>query len=387
MAIEKRKNKSGLTYRAYWRNPWTGKIEKGPARETLREARRDDSEIKHNLEYNPDYFRPDDLPAPGHVHTLGHLSTLYLARPDLAPSTRKMDFYHFKTVSPSIGHIPANALTKDDLKEFEKMQRDAGIKQNTIQRRISVVRAIINWAVEQGLIQENPVAGYRCKRGADEKLPPPSPAETRALIDAAPPHLMRAITLSYYFGVRVGESELLQLKWADFDPDRRRFRVWSAQKNKNQPWRDIDVVDSLYGMLLRWYEADQAAGLTHLVTYRGKPIKSIKTAWKTCKEKAGITRRIRPYDLRHAFATEAIANEADLKAVADLMGHATTSMIHRHYQHVVDKQKRKVVESVPDVLKDLQDDEIESAPSGVQPRGTKQDFSGYISYPAKIYFQ
>jgi len=90
--------------------------------------------------------------------------------------------------------------------------------------------------------------------------------------------------------------------------------------------------------------------IAYIISYKGQPIQSIKTAWKGCKERAGISRRIRLYDLRHAFATETIAAGADVKAVSDIMGHSTTAMIHRHYQHVVDEQKRKVVASVPDKI-------------------------------------
>ena len=153
------------------------------------------------------------------------------------------------------------------------------------------------------------------------------------------------------------------------------MRVWSAKKNKAIPWRDIDVVDSLFSLMLSWREEDAAKGIAYLVSYKGAAIKSIRSSWHRCMKGAGITRRIRPYDLRHAFATEAIAAGADLKAVADRMGHADTSMIHRHYQHVVDEQKRKVVESIPDIL------------SGIQQRDTKRSFSGDFLYPDKILFQ
>jgi len=109
--------------------------------------------------------------------------------------------------------------------------------------------------------------------------------------------------------------------------------------------------------------------------FRAGHQQSIKTAWKGCKKRAGIVRWIRLYDLRHAFATEIIAAGADVKAVSDIMGHSTTAMIHRHYQHVLDEQKRKVVEAVPDIL------------SGIQQRDTKQALSGHFSYPDKIVLQ
>lgn len=387
MAVEKRKYSNRTTYRAYWRNPWTGKIEKGLSRETLKEARKDDAEIKIKLEYEPEYFLPDGVQPSENGPTLYHLSQIYLARTDLAQSTRKCDFYHFKSIAPALGSIPAKGITREDLKDFEAKQRESGVKQGTVQRRISIIRAILNWAVDSGLIDDNPVQGYRCKRGETLKIPPPSPAEIKAMLAAAPPHLKRVILLGYYLGVRVGQSELLSLQWADYDHERKRIRVWSAKKNKDRPWRDVDISPIFQPVIEAWFAQDSAAGLTHLVTFEGEPIQSIKRTWKTMmknladpKQDGGpkITRRIRPYDLRHAFATEAIAAGADIKAVSDLMGHSSTAMIHRHYQHVVDEQKKKVVQSIPDVLDGVQ--------VGVQTGGTKQVLSGCFSYPDKYYF-
>jgi integrase len=78
-------------------------------------------------------------------------------------------------------------------------------------------------------------------------------------------------------------------------------------------------------------------------------VQSIKTSWNKTLKRAGITRRIRPYDLRHAFATEAIAAGVDVGTVSKLMGHTTPTMVLKHYQHVLDQQKRAAVETLPEV--------------------------------------
>lgn len=63
-----------------------------------------------------------------------------------------------------------------------------------------------------------------------------------------------------------------------------------------------------------------------------------------------ITRRIRPYDLRHTFATELIAAGTDIGTVAKLMGHSTPTMLLKHYQYVMDTQKRNAIEALPELL-------------------------------------
>lgn len=79
-------------------------------------------------------------------------------------------------------------------------------------------------------------------------------------------------------------------------------------------------------VLAAWRDEDMKADIQHVIHYKGKPIASIKTAWISTLHKAGITRRIRPYDLRHAFATELIAAGVDIGTVAKLMGHSTPTI-------------------------------------------------------------
>ncbi len=89
--------------------------------------------------------------------------------------------------------------------------------------------------------------------------------------------------------------------------------------------------------------------MAYLIHHNGKPVQKIKTAWLSALRRAGITRRIRPYDLRHAFATELIAGGVDIGTVANLMGHSSPTMILNHYQYVMDGQKRAAVEALPNL--------------------------------------
>lgn len=120
---------------------------------------------------------------------------------------------------------------------------------------------------------------------------------------AASNHLQRALLLSVSLGVRVGESELLSMRWEDVDLKRGVVRVWSADKNPNKPYCDVPIRTDLMFAIEQWKIEDAGLSPETIVHYKGSPVKSIRTTWKTCKRDAGITRRLRPYDLRHAFAT------------------------------------------------------------------------------------
>ncbi|HXN20741.1 MAG TPA: site-specific integrase [Candidatus Binatus sp.] len=74
-----------------------------------------------------------------------------------------------------------------------------------------------------------------------------------------------------------------------------------------------------------------------------RPIGSVKKAHRAAVTRAKITRRFRLYDLRHTFATRAVASGADLPTLSSLLGHASILMTMR-YVHPAAEQKRLAME-------------------------------------------
>ena len=103
-------------------------------------------------------------------------------------------------------------------------------------------------------------------------------------------------------------------------------------------------------LLQSWKDEDFAKGINFVITWNSKPIISANRSWKTALKKSGITRRIVPYSLRHAFATYSIQGGAKLKSVAKLMGHRDETMLLKTYQHSIDGQDREAIEALPDML-------------------------------------
>jgi len=376
MAIEKSKRKSGTVYRAYWRNPFTGKVERGPW-SSKANAERQDDEVKFRLKYERESFKPAEPEKPISDLTVADVLYVYFTKAEMTESTRKNSLYHIKPITASIGKVPVMGLTRKHLKGFEAAQCEAGLKQNTIQRRISLLRAALNYAEDQEIIPENPVPRYRCKYGQDAKIKPPTPHEAALLYRHAPEHIKRVILIGYQLGVRIGRSELFKMQWKDVDIENRRVCVEASLKRKEEPWRYVNINSALLPLLKTWKKKDELLEIPWVIHWNGQPIKfSIRTAWHTTLRKAGITRRIRPYDLRHAFATYALEAGADAKATAELMGHSSMAMIHRHYQHVLNRQKASAVELLPQI--EIGDDELKN---GIQIRDTKQPNSAHFLYP------
>ncbi len=66
-----------------------------------------------------------------------------------------------------------------------------------------------------------------------------------------------------------------------------------------------------------------------------------------CLEKAGITQHMRPYEPRQGIA---IAAGVDYGTVAALMGHISLMMVLKHYQHVKNALKVRIMEQMPHIV-------------------------------------
>lgn len=266
------------------------------------------------------------------------------------PVTIRQSRYHASHIVSAFGNRMASQLQRQDILNFCEAQQLRGIAQITANRRIGILRAALNWGVQNGLLAENPLRDLRLPRARVRRIAPPTAAEARAILQAAAPHVQRVVIIGLCAGPRIGPCELFRLKWTEVDTENAMMRMPSAHKNQLEDGRDIPIRTAILPLMKKWKEHDQDRGIAYVISWGGKPVRTICRAWQAALRRAGIVRRIRPYDLRHGFATYALAGGADIGSVATLMGHTDASMILRTYQHVQEQQKRASVEAAPDIL-------------------------------------
>ena len=335
-------------WQCYWNNPYTGKRESASF-ETQEEALKEDSLIKHRLRFDREFFRKEDAEGENNNAeiTLEAAYLLYLKSKQFSKKSVAWQLDCMKLPLQQLGQMPVAEIERGHIQSIMDAMGKMPVKSATVRDRLSVFRTVLRWAAEQGL--RGPVDFPKLPPAHYQKFMPPTSDELAAMLQVAPDHIQRVIIIGAYCGVRVGPSELFRLTWGDVDLTRRVLRVHGSRKNEAAPWREVPIRESLLSLFEQWQAADLTIGAQHLIHWKGKPVLKIKTSWKDTLNAAGITRRIRPYDLRHAFATEAIAAGADVGTVASIMGHSSPQMILTHYQYVLTAQKRAAVNALPDI--------------------------------------
>ncbi len=255
-------------------------------------------------------------------------------------SIKNFEWKMIGVILPEIGHLKAALLTpaRLDLYVAKRLKSPRELqdgskrypKRTTIHREISDVKAVLNWSVRRRYIAFNPAAGFEMPRRDDAILMPPSADEVQRLVDVAPDHLRRGILLSYYLGLRPGTRELFALTWQDVDIDGGTVLVRSAAKGGPR-LRVVPIHAGLAPIIAGWRKTDDGKG--PLIHYKGRAVASLKRSFITAKARAGITRRLPLYALRHAFASILLAAQADLKSVSEILGHSRPDTTTRIYQH------------------------------------------------------
>jgi len=244
---------------------------------------------------------------------------------------------------------PVMLHKKDDRGRPVKVVAMAGdgrprmVKRSTVRRELADLLAMFSYAKDRKLILTNPLEGYKLPKKDSKAAMPATVAEIEALLTHAAPHLARAVTLAYYTGARVG-GEILGLQWIHVDFRAQVIMITSAMKG-GPLVRLVPLHADLLEYLQVWRREDPD-GQAHIVHYKGRPIRSFKTAFASAKKKAGITRRLRPYDIRHQFATYLIP-DGDLKAISEMMGHSRVDTTMNEYQLTTSAHHRAQINRLP----------------------------------------
>jgi integrase/recombinase XerD len=236
---------------------------------------------------------------------------------------------------------PVKVVTRD-IEQFLHVLNEVEISRRSQARMLSGIRSFFQYLLLEDMISVDPtelITGPRTDQYLPEVLSYEEITRMIASIDRSHPQGTRNVAIIetlYACGLRV--SELTSLRISHINPDHQIIRVIG----KNNKERLVPIgEEALYQIQLylegdrqRMMNIDPAAKDILFLNRRGKKLSRVMifTIIKTVAAQAGITKTISPHSLRHSFATHLVEGGADLRAVQEMLGHAsiTTTEIYTH---------------------------------------------------------
>lgn len=230
-----------------------------------------------------------------------------------------------KLLLPYFEKHPIQSINKKMLREYRSYRHKAKtLTESTINRDLQCLRRVLNWAVEESFIADNPIRGLHLEPERRKKKPVLSLQEQDLLLPHCAPHLRQIVIAALQTGMRRGE--LLQQRWEDIYFEISLLYV-TRSKTATGEGRPIPLSEELKQLLLPMRKPE---GL--VFTLNDKPIHRIKTAWKAAIRRSEI-RYLRFHYLRHTFNTRLMEASVMREVRMALLGH-TFSDTHTHYEHV-----------------------------------------------------
>ena len=227
-------------------------------------------------------------------------------------------------------------LKPAELRAFLTQRRGEGLGARGVQRALAAVRSFFRY-----LERENLASGAVARSVRSPKLPRTLPRPlsevdaARAIQDAGQadePWLaarnVALITLLYGTGLRI--SEALSLKSGDVPLPGSLTILGKGKKERSVPVLAAvrDAVDA-YARLCP-FDTGRKGAL--FVSRRGLPMspREAQSLMQSLRGRLGLAATATPHAPRHSFATHLLANGGDLRAVQELLGHASLSTTQKY---------------------------------------------------------
>jgi len=229
-------------------------------------------------------------------------------------------------------------LTADDVRAYlAHLVVVHKFKPTTVNRRLAALGTFCRWAVEAGLLKDDPtqgVKGLKSGRAAPKAI---ERAELNRLVRKAQqsgrPLHAAIVTLLAHTGLRVGE--LCALTLDDVEIGERAGKV-TVRSGKGAKYRQVPLNAQARRVLNEYLPArpsPRTADAGRLfISQRGMAL-SPSGAWRILTKYAGQAgvKGVSPHVLRHSFATLLLREAGvDLVTVADLMGHESIGTTTRY---------------------------------------------------------
>jgi integrase len=228
----------------------------------------------------------------------------------------------------------ANGKTAADLKTGKRGRAIVKGGRGTATRTVGLLGGMLSYAVERGIVAENVARGVKRfpdrkheRFLSDKELADLGQALRAAAASGENPRALTIIKLLVFTGARKGE--IAQLRWDEVD-----FSAGLLKLADSKTGQKTLLLNAPARAVLSEVERIDASRFVFPATRGDGHFEGVSKVWRKVRHLAGLT-EVRLHDLRHSFASVAVAGGASLPVIGALLGHAHAATTQR-YAHLGD---------------------------------------------------
>lgn len=251
---------------------------------------------------------------------------------------------YLKRVRARFGRLRLTDIRTQDITLWLGDLKKEGLAPATILKTLVMMNRTFELGAQWDVpgTDKNPVKGVPRPKFSNARQTYIDGDQTARLLAAAAksrnPQLAAIISLLLLTGMRV--SELLGSRWVNVDTGRRALFI---PMTKNGRSRTIPLSQAAIDVIEALQRKDGAIFLFPNPRDPKKHLTTIKHGWQTAREEAGLP-DLHIHDLRHSFASAAVAAGNDLYHVGRILGHQSHASTSR-YAHVANTTLLAAVEA------------------------------------------
>ncbi len=300
----------------------------------------------------------------------GHWSARYLSQlatqRQLSPHT--VDAYRrdLAELATLLGDVAWQDVRHADIRRLASTLHARSLSARSIARKLSSWRGFFTWLARHVTLAANPVDGVRAPK-RPKTLPKALSVDDAVHLVASAPHAHatpepadlcnRAMfELLYSSGLRVSELAAIDMLYVKAEGGAPASLGWIdlAEREvvvtgKGNKMRKVPVGGHALEALRAWLAVRPPApdgGAALFLSARGArmSVRVIQLRLKVHAQRVGTAVNVHPHVLRHSFASHVLQSSGDLRAVQDMLGHASitstqvyTALDFQHLAAVYDK--------------------------------------------------
>lgn len=212
-----------------------------------------------------------------------------------------------------------------------------GLDARTVARKLSSLKSFFKTLKKMGIVTENPAAGIKTPKTKKHLPGFLTYEQVKQGLEIGDPRDKAIIELLYACGLRA--SELVGLNVSDIDLNREEVRI----TGKGDKQRIVPLGRFAKRAVVQYLQERKSNEPQFFLNYRGARLstRSLQRIVRKYLMRLARAAGTNPHILRHSFATHLLDNGADLRAVQELLGHASLSTV-QIYTHLTTKRLKEI---------------------------------------------